>query len=107
MRDDDKKEEELLHQIRVLAGELGAISHKEQEGVSDAEHYDFQVLVGMANAAVHISGCDPRKLMYWLGYCFIDMGADPDDRIKALMDALRNEVEDRIDAHIAMDEDKD
>jgi len=95
---DQKKEEELSRQIRILAGQLGEIHHREQEGSSDAEHYDFQVLVGLANATVEITDFNPEKLFYWLGYCIIGLGADIDPRISALMDALKNEVVSQLDA---------
>jgi hypothetical protein len=93
----ENKEEELIHQIRTLAGQLGELHHREQEGPSDAEHYDFQVMVGLAKATVDITNFDSAKLFYWLGYCIIGLGLDVDPRIKALMDALENEVNAQLD----------
>ncbi len=93
----ENKEEELIHQIRALAGQLGELHYREQEGPSDAEHYDFQVMVGLANATVDITNFAPEKLFYWLGYCIIGLGLDVDPRIRALMDALENEVNAQLD----------
>ncbi len=93
----EKTEDQLIHQIRLLAGQLGELHHSEQQGPSDAEHYDFQVMVGLANAAVEITDFAPEKLFYWLGYCLIALGLDVDPRVSALMDALENEVNVQID----------
>jgi hypothetical protein len=93
----EKTEDQLIHEIRLLAGQLGELHHREQEGPSDAEHYDFQVMVGLAKATVEITDFDPEKLFFWLGFCFIGLGLDVDPRISALMDALKNEVSDQLD----------
>ncbi|MEI6819326.1 MAG: hypothetical protein WCL19_06960 [Verrucomicrobiota bacterium] len=93
----NKSEEQLIHEIRSLAGQLGELHHREQEGPSDAEHYDFQVMVGLANATIDITNFDPEKLFYWLGYCIIGLGLDMDPRISALIDALENEVNAQLD----------
>jgi hypothetical protein len=100
----EKIEEQLILQIRELAGQLGELHHREQEGPSDAEHYDFQVMVGLANATVDITDFDPDKLFYWLGYCIIGLGLDMDPRICALKDALENEVNEQLDKLIESEE---
>ncbi len=103
----ENKEEELILQIRSLAGQLGELDHREQEGPSDAEHYDFQVMVGLANATVDITNFDPDKLFYWLGYCILRLGLDVDPRIRALMDALQNEVNTQLDTMLEDSEESD
>ena len=100
----EKTEEQLIYEIRALAGQLGELYHREQEGPSDAEHYDFQVLVGLANATVGITDFDPSKLFYWLGYCIIGFGLDVDPRISALMDALEHEVTNQLEAMFEKEE---
>lgn len=103
----ENKEEELINQIRALAGQLGELDHREQEGPSDAEHYDFQVMVGLANATIGITDFNPTKLFYWLGYCILGLGLDVDPRISALMDALENEVNTQLDILIEDEEGND
>jgi hypothetical protein len=100
----EKIEEQLILQIRELAGQLGELDHCEQEGPSDAEHYDFQVMVGLAKATVDITNFDSAKLFYWLGYCIIGLGLDVDPRIRELMDALENEVNEQLDKLIDSEE---
>jgi hypothetical protein len=96
MRDHDK-ETELILQIRNLAGQIGEINHSEQVGKSDAEDYDFKVLTGLANATVEVIDFDPGKLLHWVGYCLIGLGADIDPRVQSLMDALVNEVMNQLE----------
>jgi hypothetical protein len=97
MEEEDKLE--IIHQIRTLAGQLGEDEHPDQDGPSDAEHYDFQVMVGLANATVEIIDYQPDRLLYWLGYCLINLGLDASNpRLSALMDALMSEVESQIEA---------
>lgn len=101
----EKQRSAIIQQIRALAGQLGADDHPEQDGPSDAEHYDFQVMVGLALAVVEAIDMNPSKLFYWFGFCLIDFGLDGSDpRIQALMDALYREVESQLDA---LDEEKD
>ena len=93
----DKNEEQLILQIRKLAGQLGELMDSEPVDPSDAESYDFQVMTGLARATVDITDFDPEKLYKLLGYCIIGLGLEINPRISALMDALRNEVNDQLD----------
>jgi hypothetical protein len=96
----DKNEEQLILQIRELAGKLGELHFSEQEGPSDAEHYDFQVMVGLSMATVDVSNHHPEKLFYFLEHCIIGLGLgnmENNPRISALKDALQYEVRDQLD----------
>ena len=97
MNEDDKKKD-LIQQIRTLAGELGRIGKNDLPEAPDAEEYDFQVQVGLAEAAVEIMDTDVSGIAGWFVFCLIQYGIDPDDRIKALRDALAREVMSQMDA---------
>ena len=94
---DEQREKELVHQLRLIAGEIGAMNN-ELDGGSDSENYEFQVHVGLANAIVEVLDYDTDKVITWLfGYCLIRLGVTNDDRIAALLDALKREVEVQLD----------
>ena len=82
--------DELITKLRELAGAIG--SQDELENAPDAENYDFQVQTGLAEAVVKIMDYDSGKLIFWIGRCLIQFGLNPNDRIKALLDALAHEV---------------
>ena len=88
----EKTKEQLIYEIRSLAGQLGELIDSEPVDPSDAESYDDQVMVGLARATVEITDGDPAKLFYWLGYCICGLGLDVDPRIQSLVDALKYEV---------------
>ena len=48
----DKNKEQLILQIRKLAGQLGELMDSEPVDPSDAENYDYQVMTGLAGATV-------------------------------------------------------
>ena len=87
---------------------LGVMNQPEQVSKSDAENYDFQVLTGLSDAVVEVIDYDIEKLFYWFGYCLLGFGVDPcDDRISALMDALKNEVITQSDKAMEEEEEKE
>lgn len=100
----NKKKQELCRKIRILAGQLGEIYHPEPEEMLDAEHYDFQVMVGLATATVEISDFDPEKLFDLLEYCLIRLDLYDNPRISALKDALEHEVTSRFYEEIEKEE---
>lgn len=89
MTDENNIDPNILR-IRKLAGKIG--SYQNIEKGSDAENYEFQVDVGLAEAVSDIQGYDPQKLIYWFGFCIIRLGANCDERIQALLDALEREI---------------
>ena len=102
----EQRAKELIHQLRLIAGEIGAMDN-ELDGAGDAENYEFQVHVGLANAIVEVLDYDTDKVITWLfGYCLIQLGVEPNDRIAALLDALKREVEVQLDEAFD-DEDND
>jgi len=82
----------LVDQIHRMAGEIGVLNGNNLEKAADAEDYEFQVETGLAVAAASILQDDIDKIITWLGYCMIDLGYEPNDRVAALMDALRREL---------------
>lgn len=101
--DDEKRQEQLIIEIRRLAGEIGSMQDSLDKG-GDAENYDYQVRTGLAVAVDDILGYDPKEVVRWLGHCLIPMGIDVNDRVEALLDALSRE----IDAQLAeRDEEED
>lgn len=101
----DAKEKELVIKIRELAAELGA-TQDYLDNAGDAVNYDYQVQLGMAYAAGEMMDYDPGKLTKWFGHCIINIGIEPDARIEALLDALRNELIDQAEARDAKDGDE-
>ena len=90
----ETKIEELVVQLRNIAGEIGELENPEgySRRASDADDYDFKIQIGLARAAIEIFDYDPSKTIYWFGYCLIDLGMNTDDgRMQALLDALDRE----------------
>lgn len=92
----EKKREEIITQIRILAGELGAIEN-ELENVADAENYDFQVQTGLSEAVTEIFDGDVFLAIRWFGFCLISCGVDADPRVTCLLDSLNREVDSQFE----------
>jgi hypothetical protein len=90
----ETKIEELIVQLRKVAGEIGEL---EAPGVyspraADAEDYDFKIQTGLARAALEIYDYDPSETIRWFGYCLIGLGMNvADGRMQTLLDALDRE----------------
>lgn len=83
---------DLILKIRALAGQVGGLDNDLQDAC-DADNYDFQVQVGLAESIVEILDYDPSKTVQWFGYCLVQFGLGSNDRANALLDALEREVE--------------
>ena len=83
--------DEMILEIRKIAGKIGS-DQADLDDACDAENYDFQVQTGLSEVVSEILDYNPSKLIFWFGYCLINCGLDPDQRIGALLDALEREV---------------
>lgn len=94
---DNERTKAIILQIRDLAGQIG-ILRNELPGSPDAEEYEFQVRIGLAEAAMEILDTDVRGIIHWFGNCHFDFGCDPTNaRIATLTDVLAQEIEAQID----------
>ena len=90
----ETKIDELIVQLREIAGEIGELQDPGvySPRVADAEDYDFKIQIGLARAAVEIFDYDPSKTITWFGHCLIGLGMSVDDgRMRTLLDALDRE----------------
>ena len=87
--------ENLIREIRSLAGRIGA--DDELPNVADSVNYEYQVDTGLASAVAELLFNHPQNAIPWFGYCLIECGVDIDERMSALMDALRREVDSQLD----------
>lgn len=85
--------------IRKLAGQIGA--SVKLENSSDSENYGFQVLSGLADAAVEILEYNPCDLIDFFGACLENLGVNPKSRIGFFLCALHDEVHDQLDEEVA------
>ena len=90
------REQELIQKIHDLSGELGGLLDScEDEKRPDAENYEYQVSLGLAEATSEILKRDPCRLTVWLGYGLISCGVEIDPRVQCLIDSFRRELEER------------
>lgn len=98
----EKKQKDLLNKIRKSAETLGALNFSEDD--SESSDHDFLIQTGLADAVAGIFDYDPDQVIFWFGYCLISCGVAPDERLDALLDALRNECDINIGSQIDDDE---
>lgn len=85
-----------LNRIHELAGQVGE-AFDSMPGAPDAENYEYQVHMGMAEAVLHVLNYDPSVLCYWFGYCFIQLGIDCDEGINEALDYMGKMVSNRLE----------
>lgn len=90
-------ENECIHQIRALAGQVGAV-HYDAPDVADSENYESQVQVGLACSAASILGYDSSRLVEWFGHCLIACGVEIDASTESLLNDLESKMESRTGA---------
>jgi len=88
-------EKALILDIRQLAGEIGAMHDPPKEG-GDADMYNYEVQAGLSRAVVGTLDYDLTKVTCWFGLCLCEFGVEFDDRIQALLDALKREAESQL-----------
>ena len=95
---DQEKIEELVDCVLTCCGQIGFLTKGELEGesFSECEKIAYKIQTGLAHAVVDTlektRSTNVPDLIHWFGFCLINMGYDTDDRITALLDALRNEL---------------
>ena len=80
-----------IESIRQIAGQIGAKHTLDK--APDAEEYEFQVFIGMAEAVAEVLDHKEGSFSHWLGFLILATGLPSDPRLDALIDALENEIE--------------
>ena len=95
---DQERIEELVQCIVTCCGQIGSltISNATNKTYSSCNQTDYKIQKGLAYAVVESlekqESSDAPDLIDWFGLCLIKLGYDPDDRINALLDVLRDEL---------------
>ena len=95
---DQEKIEELVDCVVTCCVQIGSLTIGDASGrkYSDCDQADYKIQTGLAHAVVESlekqKSSDAYDLIHWFGFCLIKLGYDTDDRITALLDALRNEL---------------
>lgn len=92
MNEDEDENSLTIQHIHDLGGKLGMTLNDLGPEAPDAENYEFQVHVGLAEAAAEIFERDPGRMTGWFGHCFIRCGLEMNDRMKCLLDSLDREI---------------
>ncbi len=95
---DHERIEELVDCVVTCCVQIGSLKIGDASGrkYSDCDQADYKIQTGLAHAVVESlekqKSSDAYDLIHWFGFCLIKSGYDTDDRITALLDALRNEL---------------
>ncbi|HAH99498.1 MAG TPA: hypothetical protein DCO70_09175 [Verrucomicrobiales bacterium] len=97
-KSDQERIEELVKCIVTCCGQIGSltIGNATNKTYSFCNQTDYKIQKGLAYAVVESlekqESTDAPDLIDWFGLCLIKLGYDPDDRINAILDALRDEL---------------
>jgi hypothetical protein len=98
----ETKIDELIVQLRKIAGKIGELQSPGaySPSAADADDYDFKIQLGLAQAVVEIFDYDLSEAINWFGYCLIQLDMNHDyRRTDTLLDALKRELYAQDDAN--------